>query len=347
MIPLLDNIAPLWDSAAGAARAAIRDPACAASAVPGTVLSLSRSIVAGVLGYGILGYATLFIAVFSTFHLLWLALRRRSERITFAGKHVLITGGSQGLGRALAVRAYAAGARVTIVARTASKLEKACEEISEGATSGGGQIQYLTMDVKTATASDVRRLMRAAARGREADPATRDNIYRLLIPCEAKRGDGFGRVDVFVANAGTGPATLVLEADEEELDGMMEHVIETNLVGTLRCVNVVANMMASDGEGGRISIVSSAAGLISLPGYAVYSATKVRARGLEARRGWGGGRRGWGGGMRRGRRATVLGGGSACWKDRMVCLDRMGWHVGASAGGRGGTMVVIGCLPSS
>ena len=294
MIPLLDNIAPLWDSAAGAARAAIRDPAGAASAVPGTVLSLSRSLVASVLGYGILGYATLFIAVFSTVHLLWLALRRRWERITFAGKHVLITGGSQGLGRALAVRAYAAGARVTIVARTASKLEKACEEISEGATSGGGHIQYLTMDVKTATASDVRDLMRAAARGRQADPATRDpsdgcvRISRVLT-FEAKKNGGFGRVDVFVANAGTGPATLVLEADEEELDGMMEHVIETNLVGTLRCVNVVANMMASDGEGGRISIVSSAAGLISLPGYAVYSATKVRARGLEARRGRGGG----------------------------------------------------------
>ena len=176
----------------------------------------------------------------------------RKPRMSVRGKHVLITGGSQGLGRALAEQCVQKGARVTIVARTLSKLEKAVEEIS-----ALGEIQCRTLDVKAATVADVRALMEDAA-------------------------ESFGRVDVFVANAGTGPGVLVLDTPSDEFEGMMEHVVATNLVGSMKCATAAAQAMSSDGRGGRISIVSSAAGLISLPGYSVYSATKFGHRGFLA-----------------------------------------------------------------
>ncbi|CAE7414696.1 CAX4 [Symbiodinium sp. CCMP2592] len=65
-----------------------------------------------------------------------LALLRQWPR-SVEGKHVLITGGSQGLGLAFAKLCFARGARVTIVARTKAKLEQACEEArSQGAATG-------------------------------------------------------------------------------------------------------------------------------------------------------------------------------------------------------------------
>jgi len=92
----------------------------------------------------------------------------------------------------------------------------------------------------------------------------------------------FGRIDVFVANAGTGTGKLMIGSPLEDVDGLLESQVSVNLVGGLRCVLSAANLMAADGKGGSISIVSSAAGLISLPGYAIYSATKFGHRGFLA-----------------------------------------------------------------
>ena len=50
-------------------------------------------------------------------------------------------------------------------------------------------------------------------------------------------------------------------------------------MGTLRTVLAAADLMVADGKGGRICLVSSAAGLVSTPGYGMYSATKFAHRG--------------------------------------------------------------------
>ncbi|CAK0791348.1 unnamed protein product, partial [Prorocentrum cordatum] len=158
-------------------------------------------------------------------HLFSIWLRR--PRIKVSGKHVVITGGSQGLGKALALLCVQRGARVTIVARTASKLEEACAEIGQAART-------------------------------------------------------FGRVDVFVANAGTGNGMLIIGSPTAEVQQTLETQVAVNLVGGLRCVIAAAQLMVSDGEGGRVSIVSSVAGLATCPGYAIYSATKFGHRGFLA-----------------------------------------------------------------
>eukprot|EP00933_Yihiella_yeosuensis_P021015 TRINITY_DN16742_c0_g1_i2.p1 TRINITY_DN16742_c0_g1~~TRINITY_DN16742_c0_g1_i2.p1 ORF type:complete len:359 (+),score=37.26 TRINITY_DN16742_c0_g1_i2:137-1078(+) len=178
--------------------------------------------------------------------------------MSVAGKHVLITGGSQGLGKALAELCYKKGAKVTIVARTKSKLEQTCAEIrkTEGAASGA-DVQFFTLDISSVKSKEVSELMQKAA-------------------------ETFGRVDVFVSNAGTGHAKLLVGPSLDEIDELLDSQISTNLMGGLRCATAAAHTMASDGLGGRVSIVSSAAGLISLPGYAVYSATKFGHRGFLA-----------------------------------------------------------------
>ncbi|CAE7530656.1 KDSR, partial [Symbiodinium sp. CCMP2456] len=178
-------------------------------------------------------------------------------KMSVEGKHVLITGGSQGLGLAVAKLCFARGARVTIVARTKAKLEQACEEVRSQGAATGAKIQYLEMDVSSMKCSTFSELMGRAA-------------------------ESFGRVDVVVANAGTGVAKLLVGSELTQLDELMEAQISTNLMGSLRCAIAAGQVMASDGQGGRICIVSSAAGLISLPGYSIYSATKFGHRGFLA-----------------------------------------------------------------
>lgn len=190
-------------------------------------------------------------------HLAWLRLRR--PKLSVSGKHVLITGGSQGLGLALAKLCFQQGAKVTIVARTQSKLEAACADIKKTTPHAEGAcVQYFAMDVGSVKSKQFSELMRRAAAA-------------------------FGRrVDVFVANAGTSFGGLLLETSLDDIDEILETQLSVNIQGALRCVTAAAHTMASDGLGGRISIVSSAAGLISLPGYGLYSATKFGHRGFLA-----------------------------------------------------------------
>lgn len=65
----------------------------------------------------------------------------------FSNKHVLITGGSEGLGLALAKQLVAQGARVSLVARTKSKLEAAALAIAAASTGGGAQPQQSAAQV--------------------------------------------------------------------------------------------------------------------------------------------------------------------------------------------------------
>ncbi|CAL1130568.1 unnamed protein product [Cladocopium goreaui] len=160
----------------------------------------------------------------------------------------------------LAKLCYTKGAKVTIVARTKKKLEQACEEVRKiQSETPGAKIQNISMDVSS---------MRSA------------HFAELMT--EAAQAEGFGRVDVVVCNAGTGVAKLLVGTPLEQIDELMDAQISTNLLGSLRCASAAAQVMASDGLGGRVCIVSSAAGLISLPGYAVYSATKFGHRGFLA-----------------------------------------------------------------
>ncbi len=79
-----------------------------------------------------------FLALATAAALDFLCLTLRRKR-SFRGQHVLVTGGSAGIGKAFAAELLARGARVTLLARTESKLVEAVAELTAGAAKRGAK----------------------------------------------------------------------------------------------------------------------------------------------------------------------------------------------------------------
>lgn len=160
--------------------------------------------------------------------------------------HVIITGGSSGIGLALA-RIYASrGVRISLVARTLSTLEAAQVELTR--LNPAAMIRIESADV--------------------ADEAeTRAAIRR----CE----DGFGPCGILITSAGIVEPGLfeTLPADA------FERQMQTNLSGSVHAVRAVYAGMKQR-RSGRVMLVSSGAGLIGIYGYSAYSASKFALHGF-------------------------------------------------------------------
>ena len=167
----------------------------------------------------------------------------------FADKRVLITGGSSGIGLALAEQLVGAGARVAILARGQARLDEALAVLAKACTNEARAPLALSVDI-----SD-----RAAVA--EAAP-------RLL------EGLG-GGIDVLVNNAGLAHPGSFLELDDAIFDSMMA----VNYFGTVNITRALAPAMI-EGGGGQIVIVSSLAGAIGIYGYTAYGASKYAVRGF-------------------------------------------------------------------
>ena len=131
------------------------------------------------------------------------------------GKVALITGGSDGLGRAAAARLAAEGARVAICARRGPHLEKVAQEL-RAATSG--EVLPVTADVSRA--DDCRRFVDEAVRA-------------------------FGGVDILLNNAGTSAAHGLEEVD----DDAWQADIDLKLLAAVRLCRAVIPLMRSRGGG--------------------------------------------------------------------------------------------------
>jgi NAD(P)-dependent dehydrogenase (short-subunit alcohol dehydrogenase family) len=163
-----------------------------------------------------------------------------------AGKVVVVTGASAGLGVAIAAAARDAGAWVVVAARRAALVA----EIADSLGSAEGQAVAVTADIATETGRT--ELMAAAVAA-------------------------FGGVDVLVNNAGvaaSGPA-------EEESFETVERMISTNLVASYRLCQMVAPSMFQRGAGSIVN-VSSVSALASFDrfGLGAYAASKAGIHGL-------------------------------------------------------------------
>jgi NAD(P)-dependent dehydrogenase (short-subunit alcohol dehydrogenase family) len=164
--------------------------------------------------------------------------------LDLAGRVAVVTGGSAGIGRALALGLAEAGADVVPLARTAEAVERVAAEIE--------------------------------ARGRRSLRATADVTDRTSL--ERARDitlAALGRVDVLVNCAGRIKRTPVLELSEQEWSG----ILETNLTGTLRACQVFARPMLERGSG-RIVNVASLNSFVSFHEVAAYAASKAGVAGL-------------------------------------------------------------------
>ncbi|MDE3096743.1 MAG: 3-oxoacyl-[acyl-carrier-protein] reductase [Chloroflexota bacterium] len=160
------------------------------------------------------------------------------------GKVALVTGGSRGIGRAIALALAAHGAKVAVnYAANAAAAEETARAI-------GGEGAAVTL------------------RGDVADPAQAAALVEGTIAA-------FGRIDILVNNAGVTSDDLVLRMSEAQWD----RVIDTNLKGTFSVTKAALRPMVRQ-RWGRIICVSSVAGIVGNAGQANYSAAKAGVAGF-------------------------------------------------------------------
>lgn len=158
------------------------------------------------------------------------------------GKIIVITGGSSGIGRAAARLLAGRGAKVVLGARRTEELEAVAREIEDA----GGTVAI-----------------------RRTDVVKREEVAALATLAV----DRFGKLDVFISNAGIGPISRL---DDLRVDDW-EAMIDINIKGLLYGIAAALPIFRSQGSGHFVNTISTAGIQIS-PAMAVYAATKNAVR---------------------------------------------------------------------
>lgn len=151
----------------------------------------------------------------------------------------VVTGGSRGIGLAIADRLAACGADVVIAARDAAALAIAGKRLR----SAGGTCEVVVADVGTASGA------------------------RTVVEAAVER---FGRIDILVNNAGDAPLAPILDTTDE----LFERCLRANVSSVFFCTRSVWPVMLAQG-GGTIVNLSSLASIDPFPGFAVYGGAKA------------------------------------------------------------------------
>lgn len=155
------------------------------------------------------------------------------------GRIALVTGASQGIGRACALALAEGGAPVALAARNEEKLAELAKEIE----AKGGQAATFRMDV--GNEEEVKAAVKSAL-------------------------DRFGKIEILVNNAGVTRDNLLMRMKRADWDA----VIQTNLSGAFFCTQAVIGSMLRQ-RWGRIINVTSVNGQMGQPGQANYAASKA------------------------------------------------------------------------
>jgi 3-oxoacyl-[acyl-carrier protein] reductase len=159
---------------------------------------------------------------------------------SLAGKSVLVTGGSKGIGRGIATVFASAGAHVAVSARSQGDLDTTVEYL--GAL-GDGRVIGVPVDV--------------------TDPASCTALAQAVV-------DAFGGIDVLCANAGIFPESPLATMTPEEL----AQVLDVNVKGTVFSVQACLPALTASGAG-RVILTSSITGPITgYTGWSHYGASK-------------------------------------------------------------------------
>ena len=163
-----------------------------------------------------------------------------SSFLSLEGKVALVTGGSRGIGKAIALAFADAGANVVLASRKLPDLEKVAEEIKAMGR------KALCIPTHAKKIDDLQNLVDQAM-------------------------DAFGRIDVLVNNAATNPAMGPIVDTEESV---YDHIIDTNLKGYFMMSKLVGKIMR-DQKSGNIINVSSAGGVSPADGLGPYCISKA------------------------------------------------------------------------
>jgi 3-oxoacyl-[acyl-carrier protein] reductase len=157
-----------------------------------------------------------------------------------SGQVALVTGGSRGIGRAIARQLALDGARVFLTSRTAASAETAATEL---AAETGGE--------RTGRACD------------SADPDACAGLVKAVV-------EAAGRLDILVNNAGITRDNLIMRMKEED----WRAVFDTNLHGAFYLAKAATRPMMKQ-RSGRIINITSVVGITGNPGQSNYAATKA------------------------------------------------------------------------
>ncbi|TYH72409.1 hypothetical protein ES332_D05G253500v1 [Gossypium tomentosum] len=176
--------------------------------------------------------------------LLYFIVRPRPINIPIKNRHVFITGGSMGIGLAIAKQAASEGARISLLARSVDQLQKAKESICQA------------YEVEVSIFS--------------ADVRDYDAVERAINEA--------GSINVLVVNHGV----YYLEEFETQGLDVMKTMIDVNLMGSFNVIKAALPLMKDRKDKGpaSIALMSSMAGQVGTYGFAAYSATKFGLRGL-------------------------------------------------------------------
>jgi 3-oxoacyl-[acyl-carrier protein] reductase len=163
-----------------------------------------------------------------------------SVSISLDGKIALVTGGSQGIGAAIARTLAAAGARVAVAARN----EEKAKETAAAIRAAGGDAEGVRLDV--------------------SDPASVAALFKALV-------EKHGRLDILVNNAGITDDGLILRMSKESWD----RVMATDLTGVFLAAQEAARVMVRRKVAGRIINITSVVGLMGNAGQTNYAAAKA------------------------------------------------------------------------
>ncbi|MGE4248007.1 MAG: SDR family NAD(P)-dependent oxidoreductase [Parvibaculaceae bacterium] len=158
---------------------------------------------------------------------------------SLAGRTVLVTGASRGIGRAIAQGCWRAGADLVLGVRDPANVA----DIVRDAWAAGRRALAVRMDI-----GDLAQIRAGVAEGHKA----------------------MGRIDVLVNNVGIGPEAPAEEVKEADFD----QTVNVNLKGTFFMSQTVGRLMIAQG-GGRIVNVSSQAGTVALRTESIYCMTKA------------------------------------------------------------------------
>jgi len=164
--------------------------------------------------------------------------------MSLAGRVALVTGASQGIGRACAVRLASAGAAVAVAARNQEKLDELVSEIK----ASGGKAEAFPLDV--------------------SDEEQIKGTFKAVL-------GQLGKIDILVNNAGITRDQLVMRMKRGDWD----MVLNTNLTSAYCCIQQVIGSMLKQ-RWGRIINVSSIFGQMGQAGQANYAASKAGLIGL-------------------------------------------------------------------
>lgn len=162
------------------------------------------------------------------------------------GKHAVVTGGTRGIGRAIAASLLRAGAAVAICGRTRESVDQAITELKQ---STGGDVF-----------------------GHPADVSNSDHVSRFFDVVESR----WDSLDILVNNAGAGVFRGIQDLTLED----WRNTIELNLSGVFYCCHYGLPLMRKRGEGYIIQI-SSLAGINAFAGGAAYNASKFGLNGFS------------------------------------------------------------------